>query len=92
MESGKKPAQNNHMETTARTFILPSRQNQFTQETKFNKFPIREIAVARNTVSAFAGSIHQNPFLNQQFHLRALKVIRVGRAIVFLDTTFPFCP
>ena len=29
---------------------------------------------------------------NVQFHLRELKVVRVGAAIVFLDTTFPCSP
>ena len=44
-----------------------------------------------STVSAFAGSFHQNPFLYQQFHLRALKVIRVA-ATVFLEIIFNCCP
>ena len=40
-----------------------------------------------NTNSAVAGSFHENPFNYQQFHLRELRNIRVGRAIVSLDTT-----
>ena len=33
----REPAQYNCMETIARTFIIPSRQNQFIQEKLFNK-------------------------------------------------------
>ena len=77
------------METIARTFIIPSRQNQIIQKNTFNNTPIRRIAVAMNTNSAVAGSFHENPFSYQQFHLRELRIIRGGRAIVSLDTTSP---
>ena len=80
------------METIARTFIIPSRQNQFIQENIFNNAPIRRITVAMNTNSAVAGSFHENPFSYQQFHLRELRIIRCGRAIVSLDTTYPCRP
>ena len=66
------------METIARTFIIPSRQNQFIQENIFNSAPIRRIAVAMNTNSAVAGSFHENSFNYQQFHLRVLRIIRSG--------------
>ena len=42
-----------------------------------------------NTSSAVAGSFHENPFSYQQFHLRELRIIWGGRAIVSLDTTSP---
>ena len=80
------------METIARTFIIPSRQNQFIQENVFNNAPIRRIAVAMNTNSAVAGSFYENPFNYQQFHLRELRIIRGGRAIISLDTTSPCRP
>ena len=80
------------METIARTFIIPSRQNQFIQENVFNNAPIRRIAVAMNTNLAVAGSFHENPFNYQQFHLRELRIIRGGRAIISLDTTSPCRP
>ena len=64
------------METIARTFIIPSRQNQFNQENVFNNAPFRRIAVAMNTNSAVAGSFQENPFNYQQFHLRELRIIR----------------
>ena len=88
----KEPAQSNYMETIARTFVIPSRQNQFIQENIINNAPIRRISVAVNTNSAVAGSFHENPFNYQQFHLRELRIIRGGRAIVSLDTTFPCRP
>ena len=45
-----------------------------------------------NTNSAVAGSIFENPFSYQQFHLRELRIVRGGRAIVSIDTTFPCRP
>ena len=70
------------MKTIARTFIIPSRQNQFIQENVFNNAPIRRIAVALNTTSAVAGSCHENTFNYEQFHLRELRIIRGGTAII----------
>ena len=80
------------METIARTFIIPFCQNQFIKKSIFINSPIRRIAVAKNTKSAVTGSFHENHFNDQQFHLRELKVIRGGRAIVSLDTTSPCRP
>ena len=86
----REPAQYNYMETLARTFIIPSRQNQFIQENVFNVAPIRRIVVAMNTNSAVAGSFHENLFKYQQFHLRELRIIRGERAFISLDTTSPY--
>ena len=58
----REPAHYNYMETIARTFIIPYRQNQFIQENVFNNAPIRRIAVAMYTNLAVAGSFHENPF------------------------------
>ena len=80
------------METIARTFNIPSRQNQLIQENIFNYAPIRRVGNAMNRNSADAGSFHENPFNYQQFHLRELRVNRGGRAIVSLDTTSPCRP
>ena len=80
------------METIARNFSIPSRQNHFIRENDFNNAPIRRIAVAMNTKSAAAGSFHKNPFNYQQFCLRKLRMIRSGRAIISLDTTSPCRP
>ena len=56
------PACNDFMETIARTFIIPSGQNHFIQEIVFNSAPIRRIAIARNTNSAFTGHFQEDPF------------------------------
>ena len=56
------PVEYNYMETLAKTFINPARQNQFIQENMFNNAPIRRIAIAMNSNSAFTGSFAENPF------------------------------
>ena len=43
----------NYLETFPKTFIIPARQNQFIQENIFNNAPVRRIAIAMNTNSAF---------------------------------------
>ena len=77
----REPNQYNYMETIARPFIIPSRQNQFIQEITFNNAPIRKIAVAVNKKSAVAGSFHENPFSYHQVHLRELTINRCERVI-----------
>ena len=54
--------------------------------------PIRRVAVATNTNSAVAGSFRENVFSYHHFRLRGLRIDRVGRAIVSLDTTSPCRP
>ena len=56
------PVEFNYLETLAKTFIIPARQNQFIQENIFNKAPVRRIAIAMDTNSAFTGSLTENPF------------------------------
>ena len=51
------PVEYKYLETLAKTFIIPARQNQFIQENIFNNAPIRRIAIAMNTNSAFTGSL-----------------------------------
>ena len=80
------------METIARTFIIPSGQNQLIQENVFMYAPLRRIAVALNTISALVGSFHEAPFNHEQFHDRKNRIIRGGRANVSLDTTSPCRP
>ena len=50
------PVEFNYFKTLAKTFNIPSRQNQFIQENNFSKAPVRRIAYAMNTNSAFTGS------------------------------------
>ena len=63
----KESAQYNYMETIARKFIIPSRQNQFIQENILNNAPVRRVYVAMNTNLAVAGSFDENPFSYQSF-------------------------
>ena len=51
------PAEQIYSGTLAKTFIIPARQNQFIQENIFNETPIRRVAIAMNTNSAFTGSL-----------------------------------
>ena len=80
------PVEYNYLETFAKTFIIPARQNQFLQENIFNNNPIRRIAIAMNTISAFTGSFTENPFWYQQFDLRQIRILREGQPNVDFDT------
>ena len=75
------------METLAKTFIIPSSQNQFIQKIIFNNAPIRRIAITVNTNSPFTGSFSENPFWYQQFDLRQIRKFRGGQPIVDYDTS-----
>ena len=79
------PVEYNYLETFAKTFIIPARQNQCIQENIFNNAPIRRIAIAVNTNSAFTGSFTENPFWYQQFDLRQIRILRGGQPIVDFD-------
>ena len=80
----------NYLETLAKIFIVPARQNQFIQENVFNNAPIRRVVIAMNTNSAFTGSFTDNPFLYQQFDLRQITRLRGGQPIVDFDTADNF--
>ena len=77
----------NYLETIAKTFMIPARQNQFIQENIFNNAPIRRIAIAMNTNSAFTSSFTENPYWYQQFGLRHIRILRGGQSVVEYDTT-----
>ena len=80
------PAEYNCLETLAKTFIIPARQNRFIQANIFNDAPIRRIAIAMNTNSAFTGSFTENPIWHQQFDLRQIRILKEGQPIVDFDT------
>ena len=80
------PVEYNYLETLAKTFIIPARQNQFIQENIFNNAPIRRIAIVMNTNSAFTVSFTESPFWYQQFDLRQIRILREGQPIVDFDT------
>ena len=75
----------NYLETLAKTFITPPRQNQFIQENIPKKAPVRRIAFAMNTNSAFTGTYTENPFWYQQFGIRQIKMFRSGQPFVNFD-------
>ena len=79
------PVEFNYLETLAKTIIIPVRQNQFIQENFFNNAPVRRIAIAMNTNSAFTGSYTENPFWYQQFDRRHIRILRGGQPIVDFD-------
>ena len=79
------PVEFNYLDTLAKTFIIPARQNQFIEENIFNNAPVRRIAVAMNTNSAFTGSHTKNPFWYQHFELRQIRILRGGQPIVDFD-------
>ena len=56
------PVEFNYLKFLATTSIIPARQNQFIQENVFNNAPVRRIAIAMKTNSAFTGSYTENPF------------------------------
>ena len=70
------PVKFNYLETLAKNFIFPARQSQFIQETIFDNAPVRRIAIAMKTNSAFTGSQTENPFWYQQFDLRQIKRLK----------------
>ena len=84
------PVECNYLETLAKTFIFPARQNQFIQENFFNNAPVRRIAIAKNTNSAFSRSYTENPFWYQQFELRQIRILRGGQPIVDFDAADNF--
>ena len=79
------PVEFNYLETLAKTFIIPARQNQFNQENIFNNAPVRRIAIAMNTNSEFTGSYAENSFWYQQFELRQIRILKGGQPIVDSD-------
>ena len=81
------PVEFNYPETLAKTYIIPARHNQFIQENKFNNAPIRRIAFAMSSTSAFTGSFAENPFWYQHFNLSDIRILIGGQPIVRQDTT-----
>ena len=81
------PVDYNYMETSAKSYIIPARQNQFIQKNIFNNAPIRRRAIALSSNSAFTGSFAENPFWYQQFNLIDIRILKGGQAIVHHDTT-----
>ena len=75
----------NCLKTLAKSFLIPARQNQFTQGNTFNIAPVRRIGIATKTDSAFNGSFTENPCWCQQFVLRQIRILRGCQLIVDFD-------
>ena len=76
------PVEFNYLDILPKTFIFPAGHYQFIQENFFNNAPVRRIAIAMNTNSAFTGSCTENPFWYQQFDLRQIRILRRVQPIV----------
>ena len=85
-------AEYNHLETLAKTFIIPDRQNQFIHENFLNNTPVRRIAVSMNKNSAFTGSSINNPFWDQNFDLRQTRTLRGVQPILDFDAAVKCWP
>ena len=79
------PVEIDYLETLAKIFIIPARQNQFIQGNISNNAPIRRIAIAMNTNYPFTGSYTENPVWYQQYNLRQIRILRGGQPIVDFD-------
>ena len=79
------PVEFNSLETLAKTFIITARQNLFIQRNYFKNAPVRRIAIAMDTNSAFIGSFTENPFWYQHIDLRQIRILRGGQPIVDFD-------
>ena len=82
-----RPARYNFSEVLAKTFVIPNGQNQYIHENIFNNAPIRRLAIAMNTNTAFTGSLKTNPFHYQKFNLRSIRIVRGSHVVVDMDTT-----
>ena len=81
----------NFMQTLAKTFIIPAKQNQFIHEKFFNIARNRPIAIAMDTNSAFNASYTEKPFWHQQFDIRHNKTLRGCQPIVDFDAADNCC-
>ena len=82
------PVEFNYLETFAKAFTIPATQKPVHSRKHFqhcSSAPVRRIAIAMNTNSAFTGSYTENPFWYQQFDLIQIRILRGGQPIVDFD-------
>ena len=72
------PVKFSYLETLARPFLIPAKQNQFIRENIFNETPVHRTAAALNTYSALIGSY-------QQFDLSQIRILERGQPFVHFD-------
>ena len=83
--------ENIYLEALAKTFIIPARQNHYLQEKILNNAPIRRVANAMNTNSAFTGYFTENPVWYQHFDLRQVRILRGVQPVVDFDAADNCC-
>lgn len=74
----KTPALYKFTEVIPKTYVVPPGQNTWKHEDIFMKEPIRRLAIAMNTNTAFAGSSATNPFHYTKFDLQSITLYRNG--------------
>ena len=84
------PVEFNYEENLAKTFIIPSKLNQFIQENISNNAPARRITIAMNTNSAVTGPYTENPFWYQQFNHWKNGILKSGQSFVDSDAADNF--
>ena len=70
----------------AKTIVIPNGQNQYIHENFFNNAPIRRLASAMNTTTAFTGSLKTNLFHFRKTILRSIRIVRGSHVVVDMDT------
>ena len=82
------PVEFNSLDTFAKTFNTPAKQNHLIQENFLNKAPVCRIAIAMITTSAITTSHTENPFWYQPFDLRQIRILGRSQPIVDFDAAF----
>ena len=78
----KSPAIYEYTEVLPKTFVIPAGQNSWKHEDIYMKEPVRRMAIAMNTNTAFGASNVHNPFYYGKHGLRSITVLRNGIPIV----------
>ena len=81
----------NLLETLAEIPIKPTRQELFIQKIFFNNAPVRRIAIAMNTNSAYTRSYTETPFWYQKIDLRQIRILGGGQPHVHFDAAGNCC-
>ena len=85
------PVEFNYLETLPKTFIIPARQDKCVRENIFNKAPVRQLAIAMNTKSAFTGSYTKKSLWYQEIDFRQTRVLWGGQPNEDFDAA-NYCP
>ena len=79
------PLEFKNVETFPKIFNIPATQNRFIQENILTYAPVRRIAIAMSTNSAFTGSYNEKHFWYQQFDFENFRRLRGCQPIVDID-------